>query len=89
MDMARSKAILVLLLLAGCDDNPCVEMCQQYERWLKTCETTWEERFDDRGWKSIDDCYDATWGPTEEQRLSCEEESDRWWEKPCYESAYR
>jgi len=75
---------ILLALAAGCDDNPCISLCQQYDRWIDTCDTTWSARFDDRGWESVDDCYDAYWGADETQQDTCQEETKAIWEETCY-----
>ena len=59
-------------------------MCQQYQRWLDTCDADWEESFPGRGWRSVDDCYDRYWGADERERQECSDEADHYWEKPCY-----
>lgn len=81
--MLRARWILLLLAIGGCDDNPCIEMCQQYERWLNTCDRTWEDQFYEEGWSSVDDCYDEHWGADEAQQAECEQEAGSWWDRPC------
>lgn len=77
-------AALPVFLLSGCDDNPCISLCQQYERWIDTCDTTWEARFSDRGWASVDDCYDTYWGADETEQETCQDETEAIWEETCY-----
>lgn len=82
--MGRGAAIPLLLCLAGCDDNPCIDLCQQYDRWIQQCDTTWADRFTEQGWESVDDCYDSYLGATEAQRTQCEADADAVIERSCY-----
>lgn len=76
--------LLLSLLLVGCDDNPCVTLCQQYDRWINTCDTTWDASFAAEGWKSEDDCLDDYWGADRETQDYCVTESDQMWDEACY-----
>lgn len=81
----RIHALLGLAgLLGGCDDNPCIALCQQYDRWIQTCDTTWEDSFRATGWKSVDDCYDHYWGADEHQQEACQQQTQDLWEQTCY-----
>ena len=81
----RLTALLMLCaLVGGCDDNPCIEMCQQYQRWLDTCDSTWRDSFPERRWDDVDDCYDDYWGADEGQQDECSSEASAYWERPCY-----
>ena len=75
---------ILLALGTGCDDNPCISLCQQYDRWIDTCDTTWSARFGDRGWSSVDDCYDSYWGADQDQQDTCQDETKAIWEETCY-----
>lgn len=79
-------ALLIALVIGalGCDDNPCISLCQQYDRWLQDCDATWEDRFGDQGWTSVDDCYDSYQGATEEVRTQCDADADAVIERSCY-----
>ena len=74
---------LTLVWLAGCS-NPCVEMCQQADEYLRRCGYGWSTTFEQEGYASVDDCYDDYWDtPPEEQRW-CEQQSMEYAERSCY-----
>lgn len=83
MRRALPLALLPLWLLSACE-NPCIHMCQQYERYLDRCGYGWSTVFRDEGWASIDDCYDDHWEAEEGEYGECREENERWAEKACY-----
>lgn len=82
--MRGAFPLLLGLLLSGCDDNPCVSLCQQYDRWIATCDTTWAASFEEEGWQSVDDCLDDSWGADQDQQQVCVELSDEMWDEACY-----
>jgi hypothetical protein len=77
------RLLLVPFLLIGCT-NPCVDMCQQIDAWLEECGTTWEVSFEDEGWESIDDCYDAHWEADKKAQRTCTRDAKEWAKKECY-----
>ena len=80
----RGVLPLLFCLLVGCDDNPCVTLCQQYDRWINTCDTTWEKSFEEQGWKRVDDCLDDSFGADLDQQDVCLTDSDQMWDEACY-----
>ncbi len=76
-------ALLPVCLLAACE-NPCIHMCQQYERYLDRCGYGWSTVFEEEGWASIDDCYDDYWEAGEDEAGQCRRENERWSERACY-----
>ncbi len=78
-----SALLLLPALLAGCE-NPCIHMCQTYERYLDRCGYGWSTTFHDEGWTSLDDCYADHWEVPEREFERCEQEEDRFEEKACY-----
>lgn len=77
--------MLLGILLGGClTSNDCLDMCQSYELHLEDCGYGWSTRFEDEGWTSIEDCYDAHWEPTNETESWCRDESDVAATAACY-----
>ncbi len=80
----RAFAPLLFILTLGACGNPCLEMCQQYERYIAECGYGWSTTFAEEGWTSIDDCYDEYWEPSKNELHVCEEETERWARRSCY-----
>jgi len=80
------KRLLILALaapLSSCG-NDCVDMCQQYARWVEACGTDWETAFPKRDWSSVEDCYDTHWDADDARRNSCASQAESWAGKECY-----
>jgi hypothetical protein len=82
-EVAAMSRLALLLLIAGCK-NPCVDMCQQIDAWLKECGTSWEAEYSEDGWKSVDDCYDAHDGARKTDEKQCTRSAKRFEDKACY-----
>lgn len=59
-------------------------MCQQYDHYLSECGYGWSTAFEDEGWTSIDDCYDAYWEASGEQQDWCAVQITETQERACY-----
>jgi len=81
--MRRLPTLSLVVLLTGCG-NDCVDMCQQYARWVEACGTDWETTFPKRDWSSVEDCYDAHWDVDDDRRSSCASQAESWASKECY-----
>lgn len=84
--MRRALPLLLGLLLpttSGCA-NPCVEMCQQADEYLRRCAYGWSTTFEDEGYASVDDCYDAWWDATPEEQRWCAAEAEDYAAQSCY-----
>ena len=75
--------LLVMPLLSGCG-NSCLDMCQQYERYLERCGYGWTTAFRDRGWRTIEDCYDDYWESGSDEYGVCELEAREYADRSCY-----
>ena len=76
---------MLLALLWGClASNDCLDLCQSYELHLEECGYGWSTRFEDEGWNSIEDCYDAHWEVSSETETWCEDESETMATATCY-----
>ena len=76
--------ILPLLLLFTACQNECVHMCQRMDRWLNECGYSWEAKFEEEGWDSIDDCYDDHWEADDSAERSCTRKAKKWDRESCY-----
>jgi hypothetical protein len=47
-------------------------MCQSHEMYLEDCGYGWSTAFEDEGWTTLDDCYDAHWTATQEEQDTCD-----------------
>lgn len=89
MSPARSSlpllplALLGVLGLAGCS-NDCIDMCQEYEHYLKQCGYGWSTAFHEQGWASIDDCYEDNWAPSDNETRTCAENIEDVSRRSCY-----
>lgn len=77
--------MVIALLLAACAPNPCIEMCQEYKRWIEACGSTWEEAFPDQGWDSLEACYDDHWEAPPGKQNVCRKETRAYAELACTE----
>ena len=82
-DTPAMRLFPLLLLLTGCK-NECIHMCQRMDKWLNECGYSWDAKFQDRGWESIDDCYDDQWDVSEKTERSCAHKAQKWDRKSCY-----
>jgi len=83
----QSLTTPLLLLAIGFSsacESPCIHMCQQYERYLDRCGYGWSTVFRDRGWDSIEDCYDDHWEADEGKYPECQDEITDYEDKACY-----
>ncbi len=62
----------------------CLDMCQQYELYLEECGYGWSTWFEQEGWATLDDCYDAHWEPTEGEVQFCESQLTQYQTKECF-----
>lgn len=76
-------AALALAWGPGCG-NTCIDLCKEYELYLHECGYGWSTAFEDKGWSSIDDCYDEYWSPTAEEEAWCAEQIDEYADRACY-----
>ena len=76
------KWAFMMALLIGCKD-PCVDMCQQVDAWLKKCGSSWEA-YNDKNWESVNDCYAAYEDAKESSQAQCERKADRIQNMECY-----
>ena len=74
---------LILGWLVGCK-GPCLDLCQQYEIYLEECGYGWSTAFEEQGWKTLDDCYDAHWEANQNQQMACQTTIAEYSEKSCY-----
>ena len=81
--MPAMQILPLLLLLNGCM-NECVHMCQRMDKWLDECGYSWDAKFDDEGWKSIDDCYEDYWEVEKDDERTCSKKAHKWDRKSCY-----
>ena len=75
--------VWLLALTAGCG-NDCVDMCQQYARWVDECGSDWETAFPEEGWTSVQDCYDDHWNAPDSKKRRCADEATDWSTKACW-----
>ena len=75
---------MLVLALLGCARNACVEMCQEYKRWIDACGSSWEAEFPDEGWHSVDDCYDGQWDATPKEEVACNDNRRAYENQACY-----
>jgi len=54
------------------------------DRWLNECGYSWEAKFEDEGWESIDDCYDDQWEADEPTERTCSRKAKKWDRESCY-----
>jgi hypothetical protein len=40
--------------------------------YLEECGYGWSTAFEDEGWTTLDDCYDAHWTATQEEQDTCD-----------------
>ena len=79
-----TAALLLGVCFASACENPCIHMCQQYERYLDRCGYGWSTVFRDRGWDTIEDCYDDHWESEDDRYGECDQESHEYAERSCY-----
>tara|TARA_B110000037_G_C16856525_1_gene398153 strand:+ start:189 stop:437 length:249 start_codon:yes stop_codon:yes gene_type:complete len=70
--MKSAITIFWMTLILGCSDNPCIDLCQQYELYLDECGYGWSTVFSDEGWVTLDDCYDDYWEADSTVKGTCE-----------------
>ena len=75
--------MLFLALLSACDE-PCLDLCQQYEAWIDRCGVSWETALPDEGWHTIEDCYADQEDAGEDEAAACTDEADAVSEDSCY-----
>ena len=75
--------IIWLAIFSACEE-PCLDLCQQYEAWINRCGISWETAFPDDEWETIEDCYDAYEDAGESKSSSCADEADIVAEDECY-----
>lgn len=81
--MPPPRAALLVLLTLGCK-NECLDLCQEYDLYLSECGYGWSTAFEEEGWTSIDDCYDAYWDPSEAKEEWCSAQIEATQERACY-----
>ena len=54
------------------------------ETWLNECGLTWEDKFSDEGWSSIDDCYDAHVEAGSKQDATCRQRANKFDKQSCW-----
>ena len=77
------RTVLLFPTLTGCKED-CVHMCQRMETWLNECGLTWEDKFSDEGWSSIDDCYDAHVEAGSKQDATCRQRANKFDKQSCW-----
>ena len=77
-------SLLLALALLACERNACVEMCQEYKRWIDDCGSSWEAEFPGEGWHNVDDCYEAQWEASSPEQVQCDSRRRSYEKRKCY-----
>ena len=77
------RLALLFVFLTGCKED-CVHMCQRMETWLNECGLTWDDKFSEEGWASIDDCYDDHAESSSKQDATCRTRADKFDKQRCW-----
>lgn len=77
------RIALLIMFLTGCKED-CVHMCQRMETWLDECGLTWDDKFSEEGWSSIDDCYDDHAESGSKQDAKCRTRADKFDKQSCW-----